>query len=72
MNAKYNSLNEIKTDLKRYKLEQQIALEELKLVKNRIQHDFTPIQNVKNSVLKVVTVANLIRMVYKRIRPSRR
>lgn len=44
MGAKYNSLEEIKADLKKYKLEQEIALEELKLVKNNIQENVKPVK----------------------------
>lgn len=52
MKPKYNSLEEIQRDLKRYKLEQQIALEELKSVKGEIKEQLNPTRIVKNTFEK--------------------
>lgn len=38
----YNSYEDIERDLKRYKLERQIALEELKTVKGEFKQDLQP------------------------------
>ena len=48
----YNSFDEINNDLKRLKLERQIALEELKLTQNQVKHDLAPL-NWLDTVLKV-------------------
>jgi hypothetical protein len=52
MKPKYNSLEEIQRDLKRYKLEQQIALEELKSVKGELKEQLNPTRIVKNTFEK--------------------
>lgn len=43
----YNSYEDIERDLKRYKLERQIALEELKAIKGEFKEDLQPFNWVK-------------------------
>lgn len=43
MKKKYKNFKQIETDLKRLKLERQIAVEELKLVKNDFEDSLKPI-----------------------------
>lgn len=43
----YNSFEDIERDLKRYKLERQIALEELKTLKGEFKEDLQPYNWIK-------------------------
>jgi len=43
----YNSFEDIEKDLIRYKLERQIALEELKLIKSDFKKDLMPYNLIK-------------------------
>lgn len=68
MSSKYNSLEEIKADLKKYKLEQQIALEELKLVKNNftdeVKHNLVPsTSQITNVLLKYSTIIKFYKII---------
>lgn len=46
----YNSFEEIEHDLKRFNLERQIALEELKLTKHKVKEDLKPLNWVQTAI----------------------
>jgi len=59
MNRTYNSFQQIENDLKRLKLERDIAWEELKLVKNEYKEDLRPL-NWVSSVIKLTSKYGLV------------
>lgn len=64
MNNPYNSFDQIETDLKRLKLERDIAWEELKLLKNEYKEDLKPL-NWVSSIIKLTSKYGLIVLIKK-------
>lgn len=63
----YNTFDDIDKDLKRFHLERQIALEELKLVQGKVEQDLEPI-NLIVRTLKLVGQVGLFKLLKKIIR----
>lgn len=63
----YNSLKEIELDLKKVKLEREIAFEELKIAKHELEDSFKPF-SIISSLLKFASkygVLLLIKKIFK-------
>ena len=67
MTKTYRNFAEIDRDLKMLSLERQIALEELKFVKNDFEQTLKPI-SILNSVLKFVSKYGILLMIKKMFR----
>lgn len=70
MNKRYNSFKQIENDLKRLKLERDIAWEELKLVKNEYKEDLRPL-NWVSSAIKLTSKYGLIALFKKMFTKSK-
>ncbi|MUU77596.1 DUF6327 family protein [Winogradskyella endarachnes] len=60
----YTSFNDINNDLKRYKLERDIAWEELKLIKNEYKEDLQPL-NWVSTALKLTGKYSVVALIRK-------
>ncbi len=63
----YNNFNEIEFDLKRLKLERQIALEEIKGLKQDVKDDFSPYSWI-STVISVVKKYGMLYLIRKVVR----
>ncbi len=70
MNTTYSSFEQIENDLKRLKLERDIAWEELKLVKNEYKEDLKPL-NWVSSVIKLTSKYGLVVLLKKMFTKSK-
>lgn len=60
----YESFDEIDRDLKKLSLEQQIAIEELKIVKSDVEHTLRPI-NILSSVFTYASRYGILLLIKK-------
>jgi hypothetical protein len=63
----YNTFDDIDRDLKRLNLERKIAIEELKLVRAKVEEDLKPI-NLMLTALKVAGQIGLFKMLKRMMR----